>query len=266
MVDKRLKEARQHGAMGLPVGCYRIRPPYPAHCEELECHWHDEMELFKVERGTVRVRCGSEYFEARAGEMVFFNSGELHAAQPLEGDPLDYTAVVFRPEMLCGGEDDIARVKYVAPVLEGRLHPQRVTDGSTPQGRRALEAFDQAAQLLEQRPPVYELRVRAQLLEVFSVLAEGGGQSPAPREQAPAQGVKAAIEYIQEHYRQPITVSQLAQLSHMSGGHFCRLFKRYTFKTPVQYVNGVRLSAAADLLLESGRKELDIALETGFTA
>lgn len=134
MVDKRLKEARQHGAMGLPVGCYRIRPPYPAHCEELECHWHDEMELFKVERGTVRVRCGSEYFEARAGEMVFFNSGELHAAQPLEGGPLDYTAVVFRPEMLCGGEDDIARVKYVAPVLEGRLHPQRVTDGSTPQG------------------------------------------------------------------------------------------------------------------------------------
>lgn len=87
MVDKRLKEARQHGAMGLPVGCYRIRPPYPAHCEELECHWHDEMELFKVERGTVRVRCGSEYFEARAGEMVFFNSGELHAAQPLEGGP-----------------------------------------------------------------------------------------------------------------------------------------------------------------------------------
>ena len=132
VVDKRLKEARQHGAMGLPVGCYRIRPPYPAHCEELECHWHDEMELFKVERGTVRVRCGSEYFEARAGEMVFFNSGELHAAQPLEGGPLDYTAVVFRPEMLCGGEDDIARVKYVAPVLEGRLHPQRVTDGSTP--------------------------------------------------------------------------------------------------------------------------------------
>ena len=48
VVDKRLKEARQHGAMGLPVGCYRIRPPYPAHCEELECHWHDEMELFKV--------------------------------------------------------------------------------------------------------------------------------------------------------------------------------------------------------------------------
>ena len=78
--------------------------------------------------------------------------------------------------------------------------------------------------------------------------------------------MKAAIEYIQEHYRQPITVSQLAQLSHMSDGHFCRLFKRYTFKTPVQYVNGVRLSAAADLLMESGRKELDIALETGFNS
>ena len=61
-------------------------------------------------------------------------------------------------------------------------------------------------------------------------------------------------------------MDQLAEMSHLSTGHFCRLFKRYTFKTPVQYVNGVRLSAAADLLLESGRKELDIALETGFNS
>ena len=68
------------------------------------------------------------------------------------------------------------------------------------------------------------------------------------------------------HYRQQITIGQLAGMSHMSDGHFCRLFKKYTFKTPVQYINRVRLSAAMDLLLESDRKVLDIAFDTGFNS
>ena len=108
--------------------------------------------------------------------------------------------------------------------------------------------------------------MRAQLLEVFAGLAGSAAQRAPRRESAPAQGIKAAIEYIQGNYRQPITVSQLAELSHMSSGHFCRLFKKYTFKTPVQYINGVRLSAATDLLLESDRKVLDVAFDTGFNS
>ena len=82
----------------------------------------------------------------------------------------------------------------------------------------------------------------------------------------PARGIKAAIDYIHKNYRQPITIRQLAGLSHMSDGHFCRLFKKYTFKTPVQYINRARLSAAMDLLLESDRKVMDIAFDTGFNS
>ena len=43
-------------------------------------------------------------------------------------------------------------------------------------------------------------------------------------------------------------------------------FKKYTFKTPVQYMNSVRLSAAMDLLTRTDRKVLDIALDTGFNS
>ena len=266
LVNRDLKEERHHGDISLPVSCYRIAPVYSTGLTELECHWHDEMELFKVKRGTVRVQCGSDYLEARAGEMVFFNSGELHAAQPLDQQELNCAAVVFRPEMLCGDENDIARRKYVAPVLEGKLHPRRVTRPGAPGENQALACFDRVMELLEGKPPAYELRVRAQLLEIFASLTEGGEQAAPQRERVPAQGIKTAIDYIRGHYRQPITIGQLAELSHMSDGHFCRLFKKYTFKTPVQYINRVRLSAAMELLLDSDRKVLDIAFDTGFNS
>ena len=225
MTDKKLKEERHHGDISLPVSCYRIQPPASTLLGELECHWHDEMELFKVERGRVRVRCGSDYLLAQAGELVFFNSGELHAAQPLGGEEMDYAAVVFSPEILCGDENDIARRKYVAPVVEGKLHLPRLTSASTPEGRQVLELFNRVMDLLFQRPAAYELLVRAGLLELFASLASRGEQSVPPRERAPGEGIKAALEYIQEHYRQRITVDQLAEMSHLSTGHFCRLFK-----------------------------------------
>ncbi len=44
---------------------------------------------------------------------------------PLDGQALDYTAVVLSPEMLCGDENDVVRREYVAPVLEGELRLQR---------------------------------------------------------------------------------------------------------------------------------------------
>lgn len=110
------------------------------------------MELFQVERGTMQVQCGSEYFEAKAGDLVFFNSGELHAAQPIHGSELDFAAVVFSPELLCGDENDIVRRRYVAPVVEGKLLLPRVTDSSTPAGRQVVGAFQQVMDLLERRP------------------------------------------------------------------------------------------------------------------
>ena len=185
MTDKKLKEERHHGDISLPVSCYRIQPPTSTLLGELECHWHDEMELFKVERGRVRVRCGSDYLLAQAGELVFFNSGELHAAQPLGGEEMDYAAVVFSPEILCGDENDIARRKYVAPVVEGKLHLPRLTSASTPEGRQVLELFNRVMDLLFQRPAAYELLVRAGLLELFASLASRGGA------ERPAQGTGA---------------------------------------------------------------------------
>ena len=153
MVNKQLREERHHGDISLPVSGYRVQPPYSAHLGELECHWHSEMELFQVERGTMQVQCGSEYFEAKAGDLVFFNSGELHAAQPIHGSELDFAAVVFSPELLCGDENDIVRRRYVAPVVEGKLLLPRVTDSSTPAGRQVVGAFQQVMDLLERRPP-----------------------------------------------------------------------------------------------------------------
>ncbi len=159
----------KHGDVGLPVSCYRIQPPYE-NFWQLECHWHDEMELFKVERGTVQIQCGNDYFEAREGDLVFSTAESFTPPGPLDGAEMDYSAIVFSPEMLCGDENDIARIRYVAPVVDGKgSRFARVASSSS-----LLQMFDQAVELLQNREVSYELRVRARLLEIFASLAETG--------------------------------------------------------------------------------------------
>ena len=61
-------------------------------------------------------------------------------------------------------------------------------------------------------------------------------------------------------------MQQLAQAAGMSEGHFCRVFKQYTLKTPVQFINGVRLSHALELLTATNLRVLDIAMDCGFNS
>lgn len=92
-----MREARRHGDALMPVMNYCIRREDRFHA--LDCHWHSEMELFRVMQGTLTVQCGTDLFEAHAGDIVFFNSGELHAAVPVEaGEELYFEAIVFSPD------------------------------------------------------------------------------------------------------------------------------------------------------------------------
>lgn len=63
--------------------------------------------------------------------------------------------------------------------------------------------------------------------------------------------VKRAIQYIESHLSQPISVDTLCQLSNISRKHFVQLFSKETGKTVKQYIMHVRCERAAELLENS---------------
>ncbi len=103
---KNMKESRRHGDELLPIVQYCIGPEDGF--SSVDCHWHSEMELFRVMHGTVTIQCGPSLFEAHEGDIAFFNSGELHAAVPADSTrDLFFRAIVFSPDYLCGATNDI---------------------------------------------------------------------------------------------------------------------------------------------------------------
>lgn len=254
-----LKEIRKHGDDMMPIRNYDYFAPLGIN--PMHCHWHDEMELFKLVKGKLKIQCGDKFFFAVPGSLMFFNSGEIHAAEPTTDEPIDFRSIVFHPDMLC--DRDLIRAKYITPVLKGRM----ILPTDLSYDSEIVGTFDRLFGVLDVKEFGYELEVKSLLFHIFARLSKNVKIEEVPvHTSASAQSIKKVIEFINDNYPTPITIEQLSAISNMSQGHFCRLFKQITLKTPVQYINNVRISKAVELLISSDRKVLDIALDTGFNS
>ena len=192
-----LRENRQHGGLLLPLSCYEAQERDSLHT--LECHWHEEMELFKVMKGSLRIQVEESVFEATAGELLFFNSEELHAAVPLEGEACCFRAVVFSPDLLCGPEGDRIRLDYILPILKGNLVMPRKISQIEPGGAEIHQCFDTIYELTQNRPERFPFLVKAEMFRLFAYLlekAKPGDEASGSRRSEAVSGVKEAISYI----------------------------------------------------------------------
>ena len=63
--------------------------------------------------------------------------------------------------------------------------------------------------------------------------------------------LKKALEVIENHYADCITLEDLSQAAGMNSKYFCRYFKDMTHRTPVDYLNYYRIEQACFKLVTS---------------
>jgi len=82
----------------------------------------------------------------------------------------------------------------------------------------------------------------------------------------PPRQLQQVLNYIDAHLDQNIQLKNLAQLLEMSQFHFSRLFKQSIGLSPYQYLIQQRVERAKQLLKQSDRPIIDIALDCGFNS
>lgn len=76
--------------------------------------------------------------------------------------------------------------------------------------------------------------------------------------------IHRVVEYIYSHYRERLSVDDLARQACLSTSHFSRLFRQEMGKSPAEYLLEVRLEFAKRMLAVNEKSLTEIALDCGF--
>ena len=228
-VDDTLKERSSHGSFELPI------ETYTDNCEifhSLYNHWHDEMELIYIESGSGLVRLNKEILRVKAGDLIIVNRGVLH-----------------------GIKTDLKNILYFRSI---------VFDLNDNYGN-ICQLFDRIHACHKEKKPYYFVKLKALFFSFFYEMLMGNYITPADKEENKSlASIKKILDYINLNYSQSLTAAELTALSNYSEYYFMKLFKQYTGKTLIAYINDLRIEKAKPLLLHSDSSVTEIALEVGF--
>lgn len=264
LVDDSLRELTQHGTPDFPLSMDRQVVADPDHGGVR--HWHPEIQIALVTEGEVLFRTEDGAFRLGAGEGFFVNGGVLHEAGPTEKDDGVYVCVNFLPDLICGQSGGVIRRDYVDPVLYSpALRSFPLTD--LPWHREICTLLGQMQAAEETGAYGYEMELVSLLYRIWHLLvihhrSEIEGRSSVSF--ADRQRIRALQTYIHRHYREHISLGNIAGAGHVSRGECCRVFQRVLGTSPIQYLTRYRLDQSVRLLTSTGLSVSEIAGQAGF--
>ena len=228
-------------------------------------HWHEEIEIGIVRKGTISYYIDFEHSTFHEGDLILISPHALHSASP-EG-VAETDSFVVNLDFLGCHLRDVCAVKYLMPLLNGvyRMKP-RVTS-EDPEYSQLLSYLRKIFAEQEAKNYGYELAIKESLLSFLRCLFQNSCMVRRQKELVQNQTeekVKLVLNYINRNHTEQLTIRELADLCGFSESHFMRFFKKHTGVTVIEYINEFRLDMAAELLEMKESAVIEAAFETGF--
>lgn len=229
-----------------------------------ESHWHDDIELIRILSGHMLYNVNGQVTVLREGEGIFVNARQLHFGYSDDRSECAFICVLLHPLLLCAS--GAVEEAYITPLLrDERISFVHLTQES-PWGACMLRAVHEMFAVSEDRLSV--LKIQRAFLDVWIALCEN---IPSVQKEAPPSGhalsiLKEMIAFLQQNYRNGISLADIARAGHIGKTGCCSVFKKYTNRTPIAYLTELRLRKGMELLRRTDMTVLEISYETGFSS
>lgn len=256
------KENAKHGEAFFPVQKYitRLAPDYPV----VTTHWHDEAELTLITEGNCFYQVDLVGYEVKEGDILFIPPLFLHSISLGTGKEIVSETYVFHMNFLGGNSTDICSTRYLTPMMNQELSMPCLITPEHPAYAALRNIFNQIASLYDEAVTGYELALKALFLQAMFQLLQYSEKNISPDTRISSDKLKHVLDYIELHYADQISVSELAKLCYFSDYHFMRFFKKHMSMTCVEYINNLRLEKAVELFEQGHSSILEVSLSVGF--
>ena len=231
-------------------------------------HWHPEVEFFFVQRGELAYDIPGETVVFAEGEAGFVNAGVMHRTRALGNGPCLQLEHIFLPELLSGGAQSSIDRTYIYPLSANKGIRLVRFERHSPACTQAVHLMEQAAAQFAQKAFGYELRIRSLAAELWLLTLELCRQRglPLSRETPDAVRIQKMAGFIEAHFAEHLTLSQIAAAGNVGERECCRCFSRQLQMSPMDYLLEVRVQIARTLLLTGSDTVERIAGRCGFSS
>jgi len=251
-------EIKQRGRRDFPIQLYRIDSSHPQYVMAL--HWHKELELVRIISGSFSLFVNNGRIDLTAGDIAFINCRYLHRGEPAD---CSYECIVFDPEMMVKKSNEVFS-SYINPVILGSMVIKSVGHRKD---SKLYSAVCRLFDILRDEPGYYELSTMSALFDIFEQLYLEGAVVPSQvskKLSAQTGMISELVMWIDRNYSEHITLNILAQKAGVTPNYLCRLFKEYTEKTPLEYVNSVRIDNICHEIRWGHKNITEAALDGGY--
>ena len=197
-------------------------------------HWHNHLEILFVLKDSMSVWLNDRKFELSLHDLFIVNSREIHSTQ-FHGTP-GYVLLqipLSDLERLIPGFDMIYFREY---------HPAKDRDASD---KVLEELLLKMTAEFEKKEDGYQILFTALIYEfVYELYTKHSvrlTEDVKSKAQKNAERIVLIMDYVKAHYTEPISLEEISAELSICPEYFCRLFKKYTAQTFLEYVNTVRM-------------------------
>lgn len=231
-----------------------VEPPLPVvvleqRLGEVPLHWHDFYELVLVLDGRSLHHCNGVAYPVGPGASMLLGPTDFHAFSPLSDGPLVCYDLVIDPR---------AAERHLVAPLRTAVETGWFIEESTSRAdieRLGREIRDQrlgAGQVVD--------ALLACILVDFARQVRPAGTNRA----SVADPVRAALAYLERHFREPVTLGQVAAEVHLSPNYLSERFHASTGVSFQSHLMQRRLQFARSLLGSEEVSVTEAALAAGF--
>ena len=247
---------------GFPISVERREPQ-----ELFESHAHEFAELVIVTGGKCLHVTGNESWELSAGDVFVIAGPREHEYRDLVD--LRLLNILYQPNHLKVGLLDLPSVPgyHVIFTLEPAWRSRQPTKGrlhlNGKELAQVIEMVDRLEIELKAREPGFGFMATAFFMQIIGLLSRCYGRTPSPDGKALLR-IGEALSHLERNIHREVNLEELANIAHMSGRSFLRVFQSAVGTSPLAWVIAQRINRACGLLRHTDKRITEIAFDIGF--
>lgn len=226
-------------------------------------HYHKEVEFLAVTAGRVGIQTEDDYQLLEPGDLMLFGSSQLHRTRKALPNKLSF--IVLQVDLMQYFDQGSLPYLHYFSELKQPLGKLNYIFRQSPEVRR--EAYALVSDIYreaQQQLRGYELAIGSAIKRLMWLLLRHDTRGLVQRlEEADAARLRPALEYIDAHLDEKLTVEQMCGLLNLSYHYFIRYFRQVMGMSFLEYVNFKRIKKAERLLLTRDLSITQVAYEAG---